>query len=109
MKLLLWLLGGGVTALIVALVLAGISISGVQSLAAAMVFLWIAFGIFAFCLLVAGVRTTANLSGNQAALATLLLVGLFVGALWARSQLAGWLTSKKAAQAAAQQIPPPSA
>ena len=108
-KLLLWLLGGGITALIVTFVLASISISGVQSMSAAMVALWIALGIFAFCLLVAGIRATANLDGGKAALVTLLLVGLFVVGLWARSELARWLTERKAIQTAALQIPPPSA
>ena len=108
-KLLLWLLGGGITALIVTFVLASISISGVQSMSAAMVALWIALGIFAFCLLVAGIRATENLDGGKAALVTLLLVGLFVVGLWARSELAGWLTQQKAIQTAAHQLLPPPA
>jgi hypothetical protein len=109
MKFLLWLLGGSLFALIVMFVLAGIATSGVQSLSAAMVFLWIAFGIFAFCLLVAGIRVTANLDGGKATLVTLLLVGLLFGGLWARSGLGGWLTKKKATEVAARQLPPTSA
>jgi hypothetical protein len=107
MNFLLRLLGCGLTALVLSLVSLAISISGVQSLSAAAVFLWITFVIFAFCLLVAGLRFTANLDGRKAAVCTLVLVGLFLAGLWGRAALAGWLIHQKAIQSAVQQLPPP--
>ena len=107
MKFLLWLLGGSLTALIVAWVLAAISVSGVQSLSTATVFLWIAFGIFAFCVLVAGIRVTDRLHGRKAAACTLALVGLFFAGLWGRAAIAVWLIHQKATQSAVQQLAPP--
>ena len=104
-KSVLELLGG----LIITFLLAGIAVTGVQSLAAGMVFLWIDFGIYALFLLVAGIHATANLHGGKAALVTLALVGLLLPGLWGRSAMAGWLTRQKAIQTAAQQLPPPPA
>lgn len=109
MKYLLWLLGTSLFALILTLVLAAIGVSGVQSLTAAMVFLWIAFAIYAGILLDLGIRETSKHHGSKAALITLLLVCLLAGGWWARSWLAGWLSNQKTAQTTAQKIPPLSA
>ena len=59
-KILLSLLGSAVLALIVALILAGISVSGVTSMSAAIVLLWIAFALFSLTLLAAGILLCPN-------------------------------------------------
>ena len=110
-KLLLWLLGGGITALIVAFVLASISISGVQSMSAAMVVL--CDSLRHFCFLLAGGRHPSDCeseTGGKAALVTRFSVGRFLcrwtpglGLDWPV-----WLVHQKAILTAARQLPPPS-
>lgn len=102
MKYLLW-------SLIAAFAFAAIGVSGVQSLSAATVFLWVAFAIYALFFVALGIREIPKRDGSKAALITLLLVGVVFGGWLAQSWLAGWLTKHKAPQIAAQEIPPPSA
>jgi hypothetical protein len=99
MKYLLW-------SLIVGFVIAAIGVSGVQSLNAATVFLWMAFVLYALFFAALGIREIPKRDGGKAALITLLLVGVVFGGWQARSWLVGWLTKHKAPQIAAQQIAP---
>lgn len=113
-KLLLSLLGSSVLALIVALVLAGISVSGVTSMTAADVFLWIAFGIFVAAAVAVAIITCLGLSGGKSALLVLLLAILVGVGYLGRNGLSGWLGRQKAEQVAREgthnpPFPPPQA
>jgi hypothetical protein len=104
-KLLLSLLGSAVVALVVAMVLAAISVSGVSSMNAAHVFLWIALAIFGISIAATAVVTCPNLSGGRSALLALLLV-LILGCGWiTRNKMAGWLDQKKKEQLGAERPP----
>jgi hypothetical protein len=99
-KLLLSLLGSAILALIVALVLAAISVSGVTSMTAADVFLWIALVIFACAVGATAIITCPSLTGGKSALLVLLLVLLIGAGLVGRNGIALWLNKRKAEQIA---------
>lgn len=106
-KVVLALLGSAIVALIIAFIFAGISLSGVQSMSAALLCLWIALGIFAATLLAGAVLYCPNKSGTKSALATLVLILLLGGAFWGKLKLAEWITSQKAEQVSLAAIQPP--
>ena len=109
-RLILYLLGGGIVALIVALVLGAIAVSGVISMTAANVFLWIAISVLGISLAATAVIYCPILTGPKAALLMLLLVAVASAGWYGRTRLSAWLLKKKAEQQALTQIsaPPPS-
>jgi hypothetical protein len=106
-KTVLWLFSSAILALIVAIVLAAISVSGVTSVRAALTLLWITLVIFCLAMLATGILYCPTQPGGRSALIALALVG-FVGAgWWGRSALAQWLVEQKATQEAAAKVPKP--
>jgi hypothetical protein len=108
-KLVLALLGSAVLALIVAIVLAAIAISGVQSMRAAITFLWMAFAMYAIALAAMAIIYCPNAPGTKSALTTMLIIAAIAGGFWGRVELSDWLNREKALQLAVEQIPPPPA
>lgn len=99
------LLGGGLVALIVAFVLAAISVSGVTSMAAAEVFLWISWGILFLALIGAAINKCPGMTGSKSALFVFFLLILAIAGWKARVELTDWLKDKKAQQLAVEKIP----
>ncbi len=99
-KLVLSLLGSAVLALIVAFVLASISVSGVISMKTADIFLWIAAIIFWIAILAGAIVYCPNLSGAKSGIVVTLLLLISYGGFVERSHLASWLFQKKAEQEA---------
>ena len=104
-KFVLALLGSSVVALVVTFILAAVSISGVTSISAAEVFLWIAIGIFWLAILATGVLYCPSLSGAKSGLLAIVLLLAAYGGWWGRSHLSLWLFQEKTRQEAHE--PPP--
>src|ERR1035437_2735547 len=97
-RLILYLLGGGIVALLLALVLGAISVSGVISMTAVNVFLWIAISILGISLVAIAVIYCPTLPGPKAAFLMLLLVAVASAGWYGRARLSSWLLKKKAEQ-----------
>ncbi len=106
-RLVLALLGSAVIAVIVAVVFAAISLSGVQSIGAAIGVLWAAYSLYAMALLAAAVRYRPKGSGTRSGIAAGGVILLLCAGFYGRSILTNWLCEQKALQKTVDQIAPP--
>jgi hypothetical protein len=103
------LFGSAVIALIITVVFAAISLSGVQSIGAAIGILWGAYSLYATALLAAAVLHCPKASGTRSGIAAGVVILLLCVGFYGRSALTNWLREQKALQKTVGEIAPPPA
>jgi hypothetical protein len=106
-KWLLAVLSCGAVSLLATFFFGALSISGVTSMAAANVCLWISFAILALTLVAVAIIYCPGMTGSQSALVVFILIAVAIGGWIGRAETSNWIAEKKAEQSAIEKLPPP--